>query len=314
MGTIWYQTSDRDRVIIAVNPNAGARSGRPLSEQLARRLEAMGFHVETLSDIAEIAARSDRLQQNGELRAVVAAGGDGTAGLLANRVPAGVPLAMLPLGTENLLAKYLGVTTDPESVAETIRGGATMPLDAGRAGQQVFLLMASCGFDAEVVRRLHDGRHGHIHHFSYAKPILDSIRSYGYPELRIYCDDEPPIAARWAFVFNLPCYALGLKIAPDAVGTDGLLDVCTFKKGSLWNGLKYLGGIVAGRHQTWDDCQTRQVRRVRIQSAADVPYELDGDPGGKLPLDIEILADRLTLLVPERWAAKHRHEFAHNTD
>jgi len=74
---------------------------------------------------------------------------------------------------------------------------------------------------------------GHISHYSYAKPILDSIRNYEYPELTISCDDHPPFTARWGFVFNLPCYALGLRIAPHADGTDGMLEVCTFKEGSL---------------------------------------------------------------------------------
>ena len=113
----------------------------------------------------------------------------------------------------------------------------------GPGRQPLFTLMAGCGFDADVVRRLHRQRTGNIHHLSYAKPILDSIRKYDYPELRVtYAPadvvrrDEltAEITARWVFVVNLPRYAGGLSFAPQASGTDGLLDVCTFKEGSLW--------------------------------------------------------------------------------
>ncbi len=48
--------------------------------------------------------------------------------------------------------------------------------------------MVGCGFDAEVVHRLHATRGGHISMWSYSKPIFESIRSYQYPELRAYCD------------------------------------------------------------------------------------------------------------------------------
>ena len=300
-------TADQRRILVSLNPKAGARSGQPLVDRLQQRLTERGFSVEIISDVDRLADEAARTLRNGELRAVVAAGGDGTAALVVNRTPPQTPIAVLPLGTENLLSKHLGLTADPDAVCETICGGTTVQLDAGRAEGRIFLLMVGCGFDADVVRRLHRERTGHIHHLSYAKPIFDSIRNYEYPELRIYCDDESDatlpraqaITARWVFVVNLPRYAGGLRIAPDAVGTDGLLDVCAFKEGSLWNGIRYLSGIIFGQHESWDDCVTRRTRRLRIESDAEAPFQLDGDPGGCLPVDIEVLPRRLTLLVPQ---------------
>ncbi len=290
---------DLKSVLISVSPKSGAKSGRPVVEKLKRMLGKAGFEVQISTDIDEVQRESDRLQHEGKLRTVVAAGGDGTAGLVANHTPAGVPITVLPLGTENLLAKYLGITANAQSVSEIIQHGATRLVDAGKVGDRIFLLMVCCGLDADVVRRLHEDRSGHISHFSYAKPILDSIRNYEYPELQLYCDDQPSFAARWGFIFNLPCYARGLKIAPSADGTDGLLDVCAFKHGSLWSGLKYLSGIILGQHETWEDCVTRQSKTIRIESEGQVPYSVDGDPGGHLPIEIEVIPNRLTLVVPE---------------
>jgi diacylglycerol kinase family enzyme len=244
------------------------------------------------------------------LAAIVSAGGDGTFRLIASRTLPGTPILILPLGTENLLAKYLELSADPAQLAEIVADGVTIQLDAGRANGSLFALMAGCGFDAEVVRRLHQERQGHIRHYSYAKPILDSILEYDYPELRVYCapvdasPDAPlgePISARWVFVVNIPRYAGGLSFSRHASGSDGLLDVCTFKEGSLWHGLMYLGGVMLGQHETMRDFQRIQTRRVRIESAQSAPYQLDGDPGGQLPLEIGIEPNRLTLLVNQSW-------------
>jgi diacylglycerol kinase family enzyme len=239
----------------------------------------------------------------------VAAGGDGTVAYIANRTPPDVPLAILPLGTENLLSKHLGLTPDPARLVDVIRGGATVRLDAGQAGERLFVLMAGCGFDADVVRRLHGERRGHISHFSYFRPLLAAMWNYKYPELRVYCrtadGEETEIAARWVFVMNVPRYALGLAISPDARADDGLLNVCTFRKGALWNGLIYLSGIWRGRHRQWRDFQSVLATEVRIESADAVPFQLDGDPGGFLPVDIRVLPARLRLLVAQSWALDH---------
>ncbi len=303
--SVSYLPDEANDVLVSVNPKAGARSGQTIVEQVVDGLKGAGYRTEVFTDISGLAERATERFANGSLRAVVAAGGDGTVSLVVNRIPPEVPIMALPLGTENLLAKHLKIAANPEQVFQTIRRGAFIRLDAGQANGHIFLLMVGCGFDADVVRRMHQQRGGHIHRLSYVKPIFQSIRSYEYPELRIYSDAssdaEPQVKARWAFVVNVPRYAMGLEFAPDADGADGWLDVCTFKQGSLRKGLVYLAGVVMGRHQNWDDCVTLRAQRVRIESDSPVPYQLDGDPGGYLPLDIEVLPKRLTLLVPEEW-------------
>ena len=304
---------DANHVLIAMNPKAGAKDAKPAVRSLEKLLLERGYDVDVITDIDEISSRASQYLKQGNLRTVVAAGGDGTVGLIANHTEVGTPMTVFPMGTENLLSKYIGVRADIELVCDIIRDGAVVRLDVGRVADRLFLLMVSCGFDADVVRRLHEAREGHIRHLSYAKPILDSIRNYQYPELRVYCDDDEPITARWGFVFNLPCYAMGLPIAPDAVATDGLLDVCTFKEGSLLNGLMYLGGVVFGQHHTWQDCITKKTHRIRIESDEQVPFEIDGDPGGYLPVEIEVLPQRLTLVVPTVWAKKQASQTAEKT-
>ena len=89
---------------------------------------------------------------------------------------------------------------------------------------------------------------------------------------------------------------------PQASGTDGLLDVCTFKEGSLWYGLLYLSGMVLGQHEEMEDFMRVRTRRLRVEAAGAAPYQIDGDPGGALPVEISVLPRRLTMLVARSWA------------
>jgi diacylglycerol kinase family enzyme len=296
-----------NRVLIAVNPRAGARHAREQIAHLADALRRDQFHVEIESDGRRLQQMAFAALAEGSLRAIVAAGGDGTVAEVVNRCPPRAPLAILPLGTENLLAKYLGQTACPSAVAKTIASGRIGRFDAGLAGGRIFTLMISAGVDAEVIRRLHECRSGNITHLAYLKPIWDSFRSYTYPELRIYCRQRDPrpassISARWMIGVNLPQYARGLKFAPSADGTDGLLDICAFRQGSLASNLRYLVGVAAGWHEGWRDCSRGRCTRMRIEADGPVPFQLDGDLGGWLPVEVEVLPRRLRLLAPPTFA------------
>ena len=316
---IRYLPPEARRVLILVNATAGARAGESRVDQLRQQLAASGLQVETFTDPAALGrAVGNRCDRS--IRAVVAAGGDGTVAAVVNATPPGTPVTVLPLGTENLLAKYLAYPFSLDALRHTILHGATVALDAGRAGDRLFLLMVGCGFDAHVVRGLHRHRRGHIRHTTYIKPILESICRYAYPEIRIECAPRGAAgqpsgspasgAARWVFVVNLPMYAGGLRIVPDAVGTDGLVDVCLFERGSLAHGLRYLSGILRGRHPEWEDCRCVRAERVRIESDGEVPYQLDGDPGGVLPVEIAAMPGRMCALVTETWAVRHGFQHA----
>ena len=301
---------EADSIVISVNPKAGSRSSQSRVERLVELLDQQGFQTETSTDLDRVGERANQLHEQRRLRALVAVGGDGTAAELVNRTQNGLPLTLLPSGNENLLARYLNIGKSPEDICRTIAAGHLLRIDAGKANGRIFLLMIGCGFDAEVVRRVHSRRTGHIRSRDYFKPIIESIRSYRYPELRLSWEEgrppEKPIAepltseevVRWLFAFNLPCYGGGMQFAPQADGTDGLLDFCAFRHGSLLAGVRYAAAVFLRRHHRLADCTMARVRRLRITADEEVPYQLDGDPGGVLPVDVETIPRRLTMVVP----------------
>jgi diacylglycerol kinase family enzyme len=301
--------ADARSLLISFGPRAGPRSGERAALEIASLLESAGYRVRATSDLGELEDFAAEWHDAGDLRCVLACGGDGTAAVVRNHTPLDVPLLLVPLGTENLLGRYVSQSAAPAAALETVERGVVISLDLGRfrsaeTQSSYFLTMISAGFDAEVVRRLHERRRGNITRRSYVQPTLAAIRSYEYPEIRLYCPDDSatgaePRCCRWAFCFNLPLYACGWQIAPQADGTDGLLDVCMFHNGSLRHVAWYLWHVMRRSHLQLADATLTQGQTLRLETNAPdtVPFQVDGDFAGMLPVDVDVLAGRLRLLV-----------------
>ncbi len=284
-------------VPILANPRAGTgksqRLVRALAEQLgARQLEPLLFwEREELSELA-------KSKRSSAIRCIVSAGGDGTLLEVLNRAP-GFPVAILPLGNENLVARFCRIQRSAEQVAEMVFHGQLRTTDLARANGRLFSLMAGVGFDADVVHRVHHGRSGHINKLSWVVPIMESLARYRYPDVQVDIEDTGEMLhAAMLFVVNIPQYALDLPLARDAVADDGLLDLCVFPRAGRLNLARYLTAVLRGRQATLPDFQRRLVKRVRLSSAGKVPVQTDGDPAGFLPLSIEVAPAAMTLVVP----------------
>jgi diacylglycerol kinase (ATP) len=317
----------RPWVAIQRNPGSGGGSRGAEILELCRRLSALGIRPRLFSHRQTLARRLIGGGFDG-LVGLVAAGGDGTVADLINRFP-GVPIAVFPTGTENLLAKYLRIPLDGRFVAEMIAGGRTHRMDVGLLNGRRFTLMMSAGFDADVVHRTHARRSGHIQKWNYIQPVLETLRNYEYPELQIEADGGDlssvrRLSGRLAVIANLPRYAMGLPIAANAIDDDGLLDLRLFERpselGNRGQGtgtsrqedgrtarglragfqmLRYLYKVSRREHERLPDVRAGRFRRVRIDCKTPVPIQCDGDPAGWTPVEVSVLPGALTLFVPE---------------
>jgi diacylglycerol kinase (ATP) len=309
-------SADATELLLCFNPSAGARERSTQVAAIQAELTRSGYSVRRAASGPEAGDLATKGLQSRRLRAVIACGGDGTARFLRKHVPFEVALLPLPMGTECLLSRYLEQSALPDDVRQTIDRGVIVNLDLGRikhgpGNVDYFLMMISAGFDAAVVRQLHAKRRGHISRLSYLQPILQTIRSYEYPEMQLYCDEAAgsvhgPVRCRWLFGSNLPLYALGWQFTPHASGLDGQFDVCTFQGGSLLDGARYLWHVVRRTHLHLPDAEVTRGRRLRIESneSCEVPFQLDGDFVGMLPVELEVLPGALRLLVLPQVAAK----------
>jgi diacylglycerol kinase family enzyme len=284
-------------VAILANPRAGTGKSQRVVKALVGALRSRGFEPVLCWQREELTELASGARAR-ELRCVVAAGGDGTLLEVLNRAP-GLPVTLLPLGNENLVARYLKLQRCGRQVAEVIAAGRLRRVDLARSNGRLFCVMAGVGVDAEVVHRVHGRRRGHINKLSYVVPTLQAFSCYPYPPIEVEVEDTGErLRGAMVFVFNLPRYALGLPLPAGADPSDGQLDLYVFERPGFLHLARYLHAIVRGRQDTLTDYQHRVVRRVRLWSAQPAPVQIDGDPAGWLPASLEVVPQALTLVVP----------------
>ncbi len=296
-------------VLVLTSPKAGSGSGRDEIPRLEGQLAKQGIPCEIIDSIDRMRARLQEGQPSAQT-VLIAAGGDGTLSLAASLMmeaeqnqtnpqrQSKTLLLPMPLGTENLVAREYGHSHDAEEVMATLRSGVVQEMDMGLCDERVFLIMASAGFDAEVVRWLHLTRRGHISRITYLRPILRSFFSFQFPPIHVSVDGQSQGVCAWAMAFNLPQYGGDLRIEPNADGSDGELDVILFRKAGIWSGLKYVWKIARGKHLDDPTVTRLRGRQVSFESDQRVPLQIDGDCQGELPTHLQVLPKAFSLVLP----------------
>jgi diacylglycerol kinase (ATP) len=308
-GEFEHQYASRHSVLVSANPKSGSRNRMALIHELQAKLKQLGFDCELHTNLQQISERAYELDSQDKLRTVVAAGGDGTAATVASLIPSEVPLTLFPTGSENLLAQHLDVKPSPNLIADAIQQMASKRMDAMEVNGKLTLLMASIGFDADVVRRVHLDRRSHVTRWTYRLAILRSLLSYRWGDIRVNILDSQGDVQRthigsWVFVFNIPRYAAGLQIVPDAVDNDGMLDIGIFGPGGVFAGIRNYLSVLRGTHvkqRNWAriKADSISIHTTKAETGSSTPScQTDGDWASHLPVAIRVLPNRLTLVRP----------------
>ena len=171
---------------------------------LIRELQSAGFVVRMFRSRRSMDTSLAIPEKKCQLRCIVAAGGDGTVTDVANRHP-GCPVAVLPLGTENLLAQYLNMPRCGRTLAKIIVTGRIRKLDSATANDRRFLLMLSAGVDGNIVHAVHAARVGTIRRIGYVVPTLRAFFSSSPKRIRASTPDGKNSAiGTHVIVTNIP--------------------------------------------------------------------------------------------------------------
>jgi diacylglycerol kinase family enzyme len=232
-------------------------------------------------------------------RLVLVCGGDGTVAACAGALAGtGVAMAIVPVGTGNLLARNLGIPLEPAEALAVAFGPDERVIDVLEAPEQRFVVMAGLGFDAALIRDTDDDLKQRLGWVAYVGGMAKALRRSPRARFTVTIDDEPPVSGEsiGVLVGNVGQLQAGITLMPDASPDDGQLDVLVLAPRTARDWPALVWRILRRRPDSGRQAEILRGKAVTITSDVEVPVEFDGDyRGAATELRVEVLPAALTL-------------------
>jgi YegS/Rv2252/BmrU family lipid kinase len=211
---------------------------------------------------------------------VFVCGGDGSV-MAAATALAGtdVPMAIVPLGTGNLLARNLNLPLDDEAASLRIGiHGATRHIDVGAIESKRFVVMAGLGFDAAIMRDAPERLKKTVGWPAYVVSAAKHLRGRRI-SVTITIDDNEPIErrVRTVLVGNVGRLQGGLLLLPSARIDDGVLDIAVLAPRNALDWARLTGRVLRRADVPDQRMERFRGKHVVIEASRAQPRQLDGD-------------------------------------
>jgi YegS/Rv2252/BmrU family lipid kinase len=242
----------------------------------------------------------------------VAVGGDGTVNEIINGMatldgefPQASVLGVIPTGTAQDFARSMGVPFAPGAALDVLLDGNVTGVDLGRirfgdGRVRLFANMLGAGFDAEVAGRAQDVRGAMTSIPAHVVGFASALAAYRTKEISITLEGEQGSAKRvrsnLVVVANGPSYAGVMRLAPNAVVDDGLLDVVVIGDVDKLEFLINFPRVFTGTHLTHHKVDAFRARSLTLESDDDALVQADGELLGRLPARVDVLPRALRLI------------------
>jgi len=288
-------------VPVLIGPSAGRGRARAATGSVLAALRAGGLTPQVLD-----AATRDEAERHAAkavadgARAIVAVGGDGTARTVLQAVAGTTtPMAVVPAGTGNDLARALGIPADPVAAARAaatdLADERTTAVDAGRVGQRWWATVLCCGFDSAVSDRANRLRWPRGRR-RYDVAILAELARLRSHEITMVLDGvESTVPATLIAIGNTSWYGGGLRVCPAADPADGLFDVTVVGPMSRRELISTRPRLTAGTHVEHPAVTVHRAARVELASPG-VTSWADGEPVAALPVTAECVPGAVRVL------------------
>jgi diacylglycerol kinase (ATP) len=296
------------RLGVIVNPTAGRGAGKAEGAKAIELFSAAGIEVVDLTGAAmnEANANARHAINDSQVDGIVVVGGDGIAHLGVN-LCAGtdLPLGMIGAGTGNDLARSIGMPlNDTAGSVDIILAHLNNPrtVDAVKAqtstGEFWFFGTISAGFDALVNQRANRWRwpKGPSR---YTLAMLAELASFKPIHYEATIDGEHrSFQAMLCAVANSESFGGGMRVAPNAIIDDGLLELFIVHSISRPEFIKVFPKVFTGEHISHPAVEIIQAKQVKI-SSGNMPAYSDGEAVGHSPVSAQIMPGSLRVFAPK---------------
>ncbi|HOP56092.1 MAG TPA: diacylglycerol kinase family lipid kinase [bacterium] len=286
------------RFKLIINPVAGGKRGRSLTEKILERLRTWGISFEYefsryIGHATEIARRSVK-----GVDAVVAVGGDGTVNEVLNGIFGyNIPLGILPVGRGN---DFFRTISNSRILDVILKPFLDIPkfnmVDVGRMNDRYFINVAGVGFDAMVAGISEPVRFlGPVAYLGSA--LVGLLKNKGI-RLKLNIDgNKIDMNALMIAIANGRYFGGKMLIAPEASPWDGKFDVCLIENASKLEVLKTLPKVYSGKHIYHPKVKTFKAEYLEITSTGNMPVEMDGEIFYTDRLKIEMIPRSIPLIL-----------------
>ncbi|HKG53180.1 MAG TPA: diacylglycerol kinase family protein [Anaerolineales bacterium] len=292
---------------LIANPGAGKPEESAKQLELATRyLQGHGIEVNVaLAKPKEEATPLAKQAVKDGYELVIAMGGDGTLeAVLRGMVGRKTPMGIIPTGTQNNIAKTLGIPTEMEEACTLIASKHVRKLDVGRVqvknGKKLFFFeLTAVGLVAALypkANKLADGK------LSKLKDVaLTLIHQEPQPEVFLTLDDESKIKVKTMLVVvsNAPMFGANFLVAPDASVTDGLLDISVYPEFGKTELLAYYAQVRSEGFSANEKVQRYRASKIEIKTNPKMDVMADGVMLGKGKVEIKSKPGAVWIITPE---------------
>jgi YegS/Rv2252/BmrU family lipid kinase len=305
--------------LLIYNPTSGRKRHRRFVEveHAARTLKDAGIRTElaptqgpnSATEIARLAVEQRRGM-------VIACGGDGTVNEIVNGLAGSdIPMALLPAGTANILAKELRIPWDIPQAARLIPGAKIRRIALGQVaslngngssspaipkGGRYFLCVAGAGPDGAIVNGVNGDFKKTAGVLAYWAEGMRQLFAYNFPEMRIRSDGQDRRVTT-VVVGRTVNYGGPFKLTTGANLFEDSFEILTNSMKSRLGYASCLPAMLLGKLRKLEGIDTWKATEVICEAAGNEPAfaQIDGEPVGPLPLVFRVVPDALSLVTPQ---------------
>src|SRR5215216_1231879 len=302
--------SKKNKVIQAkliANPGAGKPEETPKQlEQATRFLQKQGIKVNVALEKPkeEATPLAKQAVQDG-YDIVIAMGGDGTLeAVMRGMVGRKTPMGIIPTGTQNNIAKSLGIPVEMEEACALIASQHTRKLDVGRAkvkgGKKLYFFeLTAIGLVAALYPEANKVQNGNL---AKIKDVALTLMNHEpEPTVFLTLDDESKVKVKTMLVVvsNAPMFGANFLVAPDATVTDGLLDISVYPEFGKAELLAYYAQIRNEGFSANEKVQRYRASKIEIKTNPKMDVMADGVMLGKGKVEIKSKPGTVWIITPE---------------
>jgi YegS/Rv2252/BmrU family lipid kinase len=294
------------RILVIVNPSAGQHRTARLRSTIVDYFAE--FDID--HDLRLVQEHDDTVKWTRTAFAegfdlVVVAGGDGTVrhateGLM--RSGAQVPMAVIPTGTVNFVARSISMPLDVRKALSAIMSGKVEHFDVGYLPEhdRYFAFVCGAGYDGHIIHDTPRELKKKIGFLAYLAMGVKQVFAVRRVSVELEMDDvTKKMRAHTVMAVNIGSISnLNWTFGPNIDPHDGKLNIAVMSTRSLWGSIIVIFRILAKRFFGYAHLRHFEARRVRVSADPPLPFQVDGDPLGTTPFLAVVIPKALQFVVP----------------